>query len=265
MRMKKKDVKSLSKNWIVKNVLLAVLFVVVLVALVSVGLNLGTQHNREIEVPDFTNLTFREASAVASAAGVRVIIEDSVYVNRLKPGAVYMQTPDAGSFVKRGRRIRLTTNTMRVKEVYMPSLVGYSLRQARAELLRSGLSLGKISYVRDIATNNVLRQQVRGVDVAPGKKLRSGTKVNLVLGLNPNESMTFVPKLVGRQYLKAVDMLQDNSLNVGRLRFDESVKTYADSLNAVVYSQSPSSSQDAVRMGTEVSISLSINPDKIKK
>ena len=50
---------------------------------------------------------------------------------------------------------------------------------------------------------------------------------------------TFVPDLVGQQYQRAVDVLQESSLNVGRLVFDASVKDYADSTAAVVYSQNP--------------------------
>ena len=144
----------------------------------------------------------------------------------------------------------------------MPSLVGYSMRQAKAELARNGLTLGRLIYVRDIATNSVLRQQRGGVDIKPGTVLASGTTINLVLGLNPNDNMTYVPKLVGKQYLPAVDQILESSLNVGKLRFDETVKTYADSVSAVVYQQRPAASEK-MRMGTEVTLSLTTDPEKL--
>ena len=105
------DIKKIFSNWIVKNVLLAIALVVGLVLLANVLLAVITQHNKEIAVPDFTNMTWNEARKAASDAGVRVILADSVYVRRLRPGVVYLQTPNAGDHVKRGRRIRLTTNT----------------------------------------------------------------------------------------------------------------------------------------------------------
>ena len=256
------DTKSILNNWIVKNLLLAVAFVAGVVLLASVLLSLITQHGREITVPDFTNMTFQEARKAASSAGVKVLVKDSVYVKRLKPGAVYLQTPKAGERVKRGRRIRLTTNTTVPKEVVMPALVGYSMRQAKAELVRNGLVLGRLIYVRDIATNNVLRQQRGGVDIKAGTKLASGTTINLVVGLSPSDNMTYTPKLVGKQYLHAVDLIQEGSLNVGKLHFDETVKTYADSVSAVVYQQRPAGSQQ-VRMGGEVSLSLTTDPSKV--
>ena len=157
----------------------------------------------------------------------------------------------------------LTTNTTVPKEVMMPSLVGFSLRQAKGELARAGLSLGRLIYTRDIATNSVLRQQRGGVDIKPGTSLASGTTINLVLGLNPNENMTYVPKLLGKQYLPAVDQALESSLNVGRLHFDETVKTYADSVSALfVYQQRPAPSEK-VRMGSEITMSLTTDPAKL--
>ncbi|MBQ9661252.1 MAG: PASTA domain-containing protein [Bacteroidales bacterium] len=258
------DIKGIFSNWIVKNVLLAVAFVLAVVLLTNLLLSGITHHGKEIAVPDFTNMTYQEARKAASEAHVRVLVTDSVYVKRLRPGAVYMQTPKAGDHVKRGRRIRLTTNTTVPKEVVMPALVGFSMRQAKAELARSGLALGRLIYVRDIATNNVLRQQRGGVDIKAGTRLASGTTINLVVGLNPDDNMTFVPKLVGRQYLHAVDLTQENSLNVGRLHFDETVRTYADSVSAVVYQQRPAASEK-VRMGSEVTMSLTTDPAKLPK
>ncbi|MCR5841908.1 MAG: PASTA domain-containing protein [Bacteroidales bacterium] len=256
------DIKGFFSNWIVKNVLLAIAFVVVFVLLVNTLLSAITQHNKELVVPDFTNMTYDEAYQAASKAGVRILVTDSVYVKRLKPGAVYLQTPKAGDHVKRGRRIRLTTNTLVPKEVVMPSLVGYSMRQAKAELARAGLTLGRLIYVRDIATNNVLRQQRGGVDIKAGTRLASGTTINLVVGLSPNDNMTVTPKLIGKQYLHAVDQTQENSLNVGKLHFDETVKTYADSVSAFVYQQRPAASEQ-VRMGAEISMSLTTDPSKL--
>lgn len=256
------DIKSILNNWIVRNILLAVAFIAGLVLLATIMLSVITQHGKVIAVPDFTNMTLQEARKAASAAHVKILVTDSVYVKRLKPGAVYLQTPKAGESVKRGRRIRLTTNTTVPKEVVMPALVGYSMRQAKAELVRNGLVLGRLIYVRDIATNNVLRQQRGGVDIKAGTRLASGTTINLVVGLSPNDNMTYTPKLIGKQYLHAVDLTQESSLNVGQLHFDETVKTYADSVSAVVYQQRPNGSQQ-VRMGSEVSFSLTTDPSKV--
>lgn len=253
-----------AKSWVAKNLVLGIAFVLAVVLSVSLLLSLITQHNKEIRVPDFTNLTYSEAKHLASRSNVKIVINDSLYVRRLKPGVVCSQTPEAGAKVKKGRKIRLTTNTIVPKQVSMPSLVGFSMRQARAEIVRNGLVLGNLIYVSDIATNNVLRQQLNGRDVLPGEKITSGSAINLVVGLSNNESKTFVPNVIGKTYQRAIDNVQDNSLNLGKLSFDASVENYADSVVAVVYSQKPEAdSNNSVRMGSEVTLYLTADPDKI--
>ena len=90
------NIKGFFSNWIVRNLLLAALAVLLFVLAANLFLSLVTQHGKEIIVPDFTNLTVQEASRVAASSGVEVVVIDSMYIKRLKPGAVYMQTPKAG-------------------------------------------------------------------------------------------------------------------------------------------------------------------------
>lgn len=139
-----KTAQAVKGNWIVSNLLKAALIVVVLIAGAIIFLNVVTKHNQEITVPDFSNLSVEEASALAAQAGMRVEVTDSVFVKRMKKGAVYRQNPRAGSKVKDGRRIILTINAMTAKKVTMPNLIGYSMRQAMAELQSRGLVLGKL-------------------------------------------------------------------------------------------------------------------------
>lgn len=271
MGVKKIDTKKVKQkagkyagSWVARNLVLGVVFVLAVVLTASLLLSVITQHNKEIKVPDFTNLTFSEAKHLASHSNVKIVINDSLYVRRLKPGVVCSQTPESGAMVKKGRKIRLTTNTIVPKQVSMPSLVGFSMRQARAEIVRNGLVLGRLIYVSDIATNNVLRQQYGGQDIASGEKITSGSTIDLVVGLSNSENKTFVPNVIGKTYQRAVDNVQDNSLNIGKLSFDASVENYADSVMAVVYAQKPEAdSRNSVRMGSDVTLFLTADPEKI--
>lgn len=250
-------------NWIVRNLILAVLFVVVVLVAANILLSVGTQHNKEIAVPDFTNMTFEEASYNAGRIGLKVEITDSVYVRRMKKGAVFAQFPKGGSKVKKGRTIQLTTNAKTAKEVTMPLLVGYSMRQAKAELSSRGLNLGRLIYVNDIATNNVLKQFFNSREIAAGSQVESGSVIDLMVGLNSEDNRTYAPDVKGLKYLRAVDAVHDNSLNIGKLNFDKEVRTYSDSLNAVVYKQSPSISGGPLTMGATVSLWLTTDEGKI--
>ena len=255
----KKD--GILSNWIVRNLLGAVLLVIALLVLAQIGLGLVTRHNRTVTVPDFTNMTVAEAHEAARDAHVGVKVTDSVFVRRLGAGVIYRQSPKAGATVKKGRSVFLTINSIVPRKVVMPNLVGYSLNEARAELNNRGLALGRLNYTQDIATNNVLRQSVRGRTVRAGDLVISGSDVDLTLGLSSDAGSTKVPNVVGMKYIRAVDALHDRYLNVGRVRFDSDIRTYADSVNAVVYRQDGTGTSRT--MGSTVNIYLTLDPEKL--
>ena len=260
----KKKKNGFFSNWIVRNLLAAVVVVIVLVAGAMIFLNVVTQHGHEIDVPDFSNMTVAEAEAAAASSGVRVEVTDSVFVKRMKRGAVYRQNPSPGSKVKEGRRIVLTINAVNAKKVTMPDLVGLSMRQAKAELLSRGLILNRLVYVHDMATNNVLRQLLGNREIEPGTMVESESPIDLVLGLNDMENKAYVPDVTGLKNMSAVDAVFDHSLNVRELKFDNTVKDYDDSLNAMVYRQMPEPSDSiSVRMGEAVVLFLTMDVNRI--
>lgn len=246
-------------NWIVKNIIKAAVFFLTLVIVAQIVLKLVTHHGQMIEVPDLTSMSVEEAHREALKDNLRTEVIDSIFVRRMEKGAVYSQNPKAGTLVKKGRRVMLTINAKHAKKVSMPNLVGYSMRQAKAELNSRGLALGKLIYVNDIATNNVLRQIYRNREIKPGVQIESGSEIDLQVGLNSDDNMTYVPNVKGMKYLRAVDAVHDNSLNIGRLVFDKTVKNYTDSLNATVYKQTPGASKSPLLMGSDVTLHLSLD------
>lgn len=265
--MAKKEVqakKPVPGMWLLKHLLVAVVVVALLVTGAYFLLKSVTMHGEEISVPDFSNLTVAEASALAASKEMKVEVTDSVFVKRMKRGAVYRQNPVPGNKVKKGRRILLTINAVNPKEITMPDLVGHSMRQAKAELLSRGLVLGRLIYEHDIATNNVLRQLYDGKEIEPGTLIESESVVDLVVGLNTVDEVAIAPYLPGLKYLSAVEAVHDHSLNVGYVVFDETVKDYEDSLNAVVFFQKPMPADTIpVHMGDSVSFYLTLDHSKI--
>ena len=256
--------KGFLSNWIVRNLLIAVCIVIVFIVGAMVFLNLVTQHNKELSVPDFSNMSVEEAEYVASQSGMRVEVTDSVFVKRMKRGAVYRQNPSPGAKVKEGRRIVLTINAVNSKKVTMPNLVGLSLRQAKAELMSRGLVLNRLVYVQDMATNTVLRQLKGNREIEPGTMIDSESQIDLVLGLNDMDNKAYVPDVTGLKNMSAVDAIFDHSLNVKDLKFDETVKDYDDSLSAMVYRQVPEPSDTVtVAMGEEVMLYLTKDAARI--
>lgn len=251
-------------KWFLKHLVAAFIVVVVLIVAAVIFLNYVTKHNQELSVPDLSNMTVAEAEKEAALNHMVIDVTDSVYVKKMKRGAVFRQNPAPGSKVKSGRRISLTINAVNAKKITMPNLVGFSMRQAKAELLSRGLVLGKLIYVQDMATNNVLRQVHENLEIEPGSMIESESVIDLVVGLNGQDFVTYVPDVSGLKYMSAVDAVHDNSLNIKSLRFDKTVKDYEDSLNAMVYRQTPPPSDSIhVRMGSDVTLYLTLDAKRI--
>jgi beta-lactam-binding protein with PASTA domain len=259
----KKKVQKVAKNtrWIWKNLLLGVAFVMLLGLLAAWSLGLITRHGQVVKTPDFANLSVPQAKELASRSHVSVKVVDSVFVRRLAGGVVYRQQPKAGATVKKGRSIFLTINSVVPRKVVMPNLFGYSVTEARAELRNRGLNLGRLNYIKDIATNNVLGQSCEGLEVAAGDLVVSGSVIDLIVGVGDQDNQTTVPKLTGMKYVNAVDAIQERFLNVGKITFDPEIKTYADSMNAVVYKQDPAGAGRS--LGANVNFALTLDLSKL--
>lgn len=251
------------KNPIVKNLIWGLVFVAVVFLGVDLFLHIFTQHNVMVQVPDMVGRSMSESRELVRDDELELVITDSVYVNRVPKGAVYSQNPKAGDKVKKGRKIYLTVNASQDKQTRLPDLVGLSLRQAKVELQSRSLKLGRLIYVGDIATNNVLAQSVGDSEADPGIYLPSGTVVDLKLGLNPEDGYTEVADFRGKRWLKAIDEVSDNSLNLDRAVCDETISSESDTLAAFVYRQVPAPGAKHVVLGTAVRLYFTLDKEKL--
>lgn len=252
------------ENPILKELYKAAGCLILLFIVTTLLLKIITRHNQEMEVPDLSGMTMEEAEELADRHHLRLEVSDSVFIPTISRGLVLRQNPRAGNMVKKNRRVLLTINTIQPKLVSMPSLTGYSLRQAKAELDAKQLTVGKLTYVYDMATDNVLSQRVNGKYIAPGKMIEAGSEIDLELGDN-GYTNTSMPDVTGLTLLLAKDILIENSLNLGRLHYDGSVKNYSDSISSVVIKQTPAPSRStSFSLGTRVELYFTNDKDKIK-
>lgn len=250
-------------NWVIKNILCGLVFILVIVLAVEIFLRVTTQHSISVDVPDMVGMQLADAQALAQKERVELFVTDSVFVSSFAKGSVYAQNPKAGNKVKRGRKIYLTVNAKKEKQAEVPSLVGLSLRQAKVELQTRGLKLGRLSYVDDMATNLVVAQLRGGEEIEPGTSVDVGSVIDLRLGWNKTDGYVTMPDLGRMQYQRALNYVQDNSFNLGKVVFDETVKTAEDTLAAMVYRQSPLAGSEDIILGSTVSLYLTLDEAKL--
>jgi beta-lactam-binding protein with PASTA domain len=233
--------------------------IITIILLSQTWLRHFTRHGQALIVPDFTGLTLQQAQKVAKTHSLRLEVLDSLFLANRTRGSIFRQIPESGEKVKKNRRILVTINSILPRKVNAPSLVGFSLRQAKAEITSQNFQLGKLTYVYDIATNSVLAQYYHGELLMPGTLIEAQSTIDLTLGVHPDYNRTYIPNVVGVNLEMAKDIITDHSLNVGRVIFDSSVRTASDSLLAVIIRQSPEASESAVwTMGHDVNLSLSL-------
>lgn len=242
------------------------LWIIVFLVLLFIGiysfLHLFTRHGKGFLLPDFSGLSLVEAQEATRPLHLRLEVTDSLYIPELPGGVVFRQVPPPGRHVKKNRRVELTINSLLPRQVAVPSLVGFSLRQAKAELAAIGLKPGRLIYTPDLATNNVMQQLYQGQPIAPGAPINIYSAIDLVLGMAPGHELAYIPMLFGKSLEAALDILSDHSLNTGIITYDQSVLTAADTLAARVFRQSPDYSQHPEwPLGTAVHLTLTINPD----
>lgn len=217
------------------NILVGVILAVAVFSLVILSLGWLTNHNDAKTVPPLIGKTLAQAEKILSDAGFQVEVQDSVYIDSLKPLQIVRQVPDEYEVVKSNRTVYLTVNRATPPLVEMPNLVSYSLRSAELSLLNMKLKLGDTTFRPDFAKNSVLEQRYNGVIIQPGAKIPEGSKVDLVIGNGLGSSFS-VPDLIGLTYSEARASLDSKGVGLGSVITSPGV---SDTANAYVYRQNP--------------------------
>lgn len=254
----------IKNHFLLRNIILAICIVIVGVWFVNFMLSVYTRHGQRMLVPDLSGMSVEDANSVITADSEMVIIvSDSLYLPKLKPGQIIDQNPKANSGVKSGRKIFVTINAMQPVMEVMPYVVGVSLRQAKNTLESKGFEISRLKYRDDIATNYILEQYVDGANLQEyaNKKYNLGAKVELVVGRNLNSQLPIVPNVIGLSLRQAKSRLWEVGLNIGDIIKDSSVD--GDEMDvARVYKQTPNQTSRA-DFGSSVKLYLTQDKQKV--
>lgn len=222
-----------------RHFILSIIISAVFIAFVLGMLKWYTHHGESFKVPSLVGLSPEQIDQMTTIDNFEVLIIDSVFDSRQPKGTVLIQDPLPGTYVKKNRKLYLTTVAVLPERIVMPNLVDLTLRQAKATIETYGLRLGDVNYVPDIAANAVLAQYFNGREVEAGVELLKGSVIDLKVGQEMGNGKYQVPFLIGKTRTEAEALLHKYYFVIG----DESFEDNADPETARVYSQSPSSDQ----------------------
>lgn len=256
----------LKRKSVLFNISAIIVFFLVLSIFAILMLKVYTRHGQSVSVPNFKGLSEGDAERLADKNDLRYQIVDSLYMLGAVPGTVIEQYPTAGYKVKENRTIYITLASREAEKVIVPKVVDVSLREAENRLENAGLRLGQVTYKPSEFIDLVLEQLYKGKPTTSSMMLPRGTYVDLVVGRGLSDEQTTVPDLTGITLDEARIALYTVTLNIGALVYDASVLTNADSLQAVVWKQSPASiANNMVGLGSSVDLWLTVDQTKLNK
>ncbi len=220
------------------NILTGVLLSVAIFFVFVLSLKWCTHHDESKAVPSVVGKSYNEAEKILDKAGFEVEIQDSVYVDTLKPLSVTRQVPEDGEMVKVNRTVYLTINRAMPPLVDMPNLISFSYRSAEMELTNRGLKVGDISYRSSFDKDAVLEMRYDGNVIVPGTKIRMGSSISLVLGSGVGTEKFIVPTLKGMTFCDARTLIQSNGLIIGSIIILPG-SGVTDTCSAYIYKQNP--------------------------
>ena len=158
---------------------------------------------REVTIPDLTNRTANDATALASDLGLTLRVDETRRPDpKIAAGRVLAQEPSAGSIARRQRSIRIWLSAGQ-RSATVPKLVGETERTAQLRLAQDGLTLSGIAEIRSpsFASDVVIAQM-------PPAKSAAGN-VSLLVNRGDRGASYVMPDLIGVNGDRAADLLRN--------------------------------------------------------
>jgi serine/threonine-protein kinase len=163
---------------------------------------------REVKVPDFTNHTANEATAMASGLSLAVHVDDTRRLDPTIPsGNVLAQDPPSGATARAQRSVRIWLSAG-PRAAIVPALNGQTERSAQLRLAQDGLEIAAVSEIR---SENFPPDVIVAQDPSPNS---AGTRVALLVNRGEQSETFVMPDLIGVSGERAAAILREHGFRV---------------------------------------------------
>jgi len=176
-------IKYIFSKYFFKQILNAIILTLFFILILYFYLNITTNHNKYINVPELNGVAFNEAIKILDENNLSFIVLDSALYNPEYPKfSILDQMPKSNTQVKKNRKIYLTLNPSNYGKVSVPNIIQITQRSANSSLLASGLEIGEVSYENNIGKDMVLEILFNGNKINSGDMVPKKSKIDLILG-----------------------------------------------------------------------------------
>ena len=181
-------IKYIFSKYFFKQLFKAIVLTLFFVLVLYFYLNITTNHNKYINVPELKGVNLNKAKVILEENNLSYIILDSALYNPDYPKfSVLEQLPKSNSQVKKNRKIYLALNPSNYGKVSIPNIIQITQRSANSSLLASGLEIGDVSYENNIGKDMVLEILFNGNKLNIGDMVPKKSKIDLILGNGKTE------------------------------------------------------------------------------
>jgi serine/threonine-protein kinase len=185
--------------------------IVLYVFIDSIFMPLLTRHGSEFELPEIVGYAIQDAGEVLDMVNLGLEVTSEEFHPDKPEGTILSQYPEAGTMVKSGRIIKVVTSSGQ-KNVIVPPLAGFSVRQAKLNIEAAHLILGDIAWT---FSDSLPERVVVFAYPASGIEIPIGSQVNLMVNRGSLSGIVFMPRLTGLTLEEAVTKLDALGLKTG--------------------------------------------------
>lgn len=174
---------------------------------------------REVLTPDLVGLETREALALVQEEGLNLNILDtkSQYSEQIPAGRVLKQIPEAGSWLKMTRKVKVILS-LGPQRLTMPDLQESTVQHTRIMINQSGFKMGGVAYAwwDGVPENRIVAQEP-----AAGLEEYNGRRVNLLVSRGARQVTWVMPDLIGLDLEDTRRRLEAAGYRLGFIKYAE--------------------------------------------
>ena len=172
--------------------------------------------NNNVYLPDYRQLDYHTAQNKLDSIGFKTIIIRHEYSTNFIPNTVIEMSPRPFTKLKLGRIIKLTVGSEK-NDILLENFSGYSLRNVGLKIDRIDLKIDTLIYEYN---NEILKNYIISQYPHPGKLLKSGDMITLIVSMGDPPNYYVTPNLINLNLIKAKEIISKAGLLLGKIEYE---------------------------------------------
>ncbi|TDT68532.1 serine/threonine-protein kinase [Hypnocyclicus thermotrophus] len=231
-----------------KNIIIFLDFILI-IFIIYFSINTGLKfffNDFLLETPDLSNLTFNEAVVLLENSDIKLKKIDEDF-SEFEKGKIYLQIPEAGSAIKKGRTIKVWVSKGK-NRIVVPDFSNLDIIDAKVMAEQKGFSIKEIVYTH----SNQKINTIITTDPKEGTIMSSDKHLSFLVSSGPINEFVRMPDIIGLNIDDARKKLEKNQLFIGSIEYIEN-----DLIEPNIVFDASISVNEKIKKGSSINIIVS--------